>query len=381
MSLVDFRPALEGDPADDTDLRYLLRMGALQGEIRLSYEREPSYWASVGMEGPMHQMMIARIATEQKDAGRAVGMGSRSIRSLYVNGEVTPVGYLSQLRVDSDYAWGVALPRALTKGWRFIRQLHQDGRTPYYLVSLVAGDSVAWRMMTLGLPDWPTLTAVGGLLTYGIAVQRARSVPRLTGGLRLRRATEQDRAPISECLTRNNRRRQFAPMWEAPMLGDARWTPDLSLQDFWIVERGTQVVGTLARWNQRRFKQQVVRGYSEAWLGMRPLINIAARLGLAPRLPALGEQVRLTFASHLAVDNDDPQVAAALLASVYNDAVKAGDDYLMLGLDSEHSFTRLVRRYRRVVYATQLFLATWDDEVELARQMDGRQMGAEIAVL
>jgi hypothetical protein len=300
---------------------------------------------------------------------------------LYVNGEVRPVGYMSQLRVDHDFAWGVALPKVLAQGWRYFRQLHADGHTPYYVVSLVAGGGAGWRMMTMGLPEWPTLHAVGGLLTYSLSVRRVRSVPRLSGGTALRRGQEGDRSAIAECLARNGRRRQFSTVWEADALGNPQVTPDLSLENFWIAERGSQVLGTVARWNQQRFKQTVVRGYDDQWLMARPYINFAARFGLAPRLPAIGEQIRHSFASHFAVDDDDPQIGAALLCAAYNDAVKAGDDYLMVGLDMEHPFTLLARRYRRVVYATQLFLAAWGDEVALTRQVDGRQMGAEIAVL
>jgi hypothetical protein len=373
MPILDCRLAVEDD---DADLRRLLRESALPGEIALSYEREPSYWAASGIDGPFRQTLIFRAGE-----GRVVGMGSRSVRTLYVNGAAQPVGYMSQMRVDSQYAWGMALPRALAQGWRFFCQLHQDARTPYYLVSLVAGDSVAWRMMTLGLPNWPTLHPVGGLLTYGMSVRRARAVPRVAGGMALRRATEADRSAIAECLARNGPRRQFSPVWQASELGDPMATPGLAMQDFWIVERGSDVVGAVARWNQRDFKQQRVRGYDERLLIARPYVNLAAKLGLAPRLPAVGEQVRLSFASHFVVDNDDPQVASALLAAVYNDAVSAGNDYLMLGLDSEHPFTRLARRYRRVVYATQLFLAAWDDEIEAARQVQPGQVGAEIALL
>jgi hypothetical protein len=308
-------------------------------------------------------------------------MGSRSTRTLYVNDEPARVGYMSQMRVDPGFAWGAALPKVLAQGWRFFRQLHTDGLTPYYLVSLVAGKSVGYRMMTLGLPEWPTLQAAGGLLTYAINVRRARALPRLGNGMTLRQARADDRAAIAECLARNGRRRQFTPLWEETALDDPVLTPDLTLGDFWVVERGSQVVGTLARWNQQYFKQSVVRGYDEPWGSMRSYINLAARVGFAPHMPALGDQVRHAFASHLAVDNDDPQVAAALLAAVYNSAVTAGDDYLMLGLDMNHPLGRLLRRYRRVVYATQLFLAAWGDEVELTRKLDGRQMGAEIAVL
>jgi hypothetical protein len=374
MPPFNFRLAVAGDAQDDAALRHLLRVNALPGEIRLSYEREPSYWAGTGLEGPTHQTMIV-----QDGAGRAVGMGSRAVRHLYVNGEAQAVGYLSQMRVDPTYAWGIALPRALTAGWRFMCELHGDGRTPYYLVSLVAGESVAFRMMTLGLPDWPKLRAVGGLLTYALSVRRVRALPHLGGGMQLRRAQSDDRAAIAACLMRNGHRRHFTPVWEADELGDPAHTPDLLLENFWVVEHGAQVVGTVARWDQSRFKQQRVAGYDERWLGVRRWVNWAARLGLAPHLPAVGERIRLAFASHLAVDNDDLQVGAALLTAVYNDAVGAGDAYLMVGLDSEHPLTKTVRRYRRLVYATQLFVATWGDEQPPT--LNGRQMGADIAIL
>lgn len=374
MPLVHFKLA-SGD-ADDADLRRLLRANVMPGEIYLSYEREPSFWAARDLEGPLHQTMIARTPD-----GRAVGMGSRSVRTLFVNGEPNAVGYLSQMRVDPDFAWGIALPKVLAQGWRFFRSLHQDNRAPYYLVSLVAGDTVASRMMTLGLSGWPKLYAVGGLLTFGINVRGTRSVPRLPNGMILRRAHDADRAAIADCLARNGRRRQFTPVWEASELGDPAMTPGLTLHDFWVVEQGSRIVGTLARWNQQGFKQSVVRGYHDPWRQSRTTINLLARLGLAPYLPAVGETIRHSFASHLAVDNDDPTVGAALLAATYNSAVAAGDNYLMLGLDTEHPFAKVVRRYRRVVYATQLSVATWGDVEAFADRLDGRQMGAEIAVL
>jgi hypothetical protein len=376
MPLVDFRLAVEGDARDDADLRRLLRENPLPGELHLSYEREPSFWAGAGIEGPLRQTMIVRTVD-----GRVVGMGSRSVRLLYVNGEAQPVGYMSQMRVDPNFAWGIALPKVLALGWRFFRQLHEDRCTPYYLVSLVAGESVGRRMMTLGLREWPKLHAAGGLLTYALSLWRARPNPRLATGMILRRGREDDRAAIAECLSRNQKRRQFAPVWQATELGDPQVTPALHIEDFWLVEQSSRVVGTLARWNQQPFKQQVVRGYDELWLRLRLYVNLAARFGLAPRLPAIGEAVRSSFASHLAVDDDNPEVAAALLAAVHNSALEAGDDYLLLGLDTNHPFTRLARSFRRVVYATQLFLAAWGEEEELTRQLDGRQMGAEIALL
>src|SRR5687767_3794290 len=118
MALVEFKLAVA---ADDADLRHLLRVNPLPGEISLSYEREPSFFAAAGIDGPFHQTMIVR-----SQEGRAVGMGSRTLRQLYVNGQPTWVGYMSQMRVDPTFAWGAALPKVLAQGWRFYRQLHQE---------------------------------------------------------------------------------------------------------------------------------------------------------------------------------------------------------------------------------------------------------------
>jgi hypothetical protein len=373
MPLVEFELATT---ADDADLRRLLRVNPLPGEICLSYEREPSYWAASVLDGPLHQTLVAR-----SQDGCVVGMGSRSVRELYVNGKPSAVGYMSQMRVDPNFAWGAALPKVLAQGWRFYRQLHQDRRTPYYLASLVTGDSVAWRMMNAGLPDWPTLNPVGNLRTYALHMRRARPLPRLAHGLCLRRATPEDAHTIANCLARNHSRHQFAPVWSPESLVALTQLTDLDWRDFWLVERDAQVVGTLARWNQRRLKQSVVRGYAGVLRWAWPWVNLTARVGVAPRLPSIGEQVRHAFASHLAVDNDDADVATALLAAVYNDAVAAGDNYLMLGLDSNHSLGGIVRPYRHVVYATQLCLATWGADVEMARQVEDRQVGVEIALL
>src|SRR5687768_11598369 len=130
MPLVEFRLATA---EDDADLRHLLRVNSLPGEIHLSYEREPSYWAAAGIEGPIHKTMIVR-----SKEGRAVGMGSRSVRLLFVNGEPTEVGYMSQMRVDPTFAWGASLPKVLIQGWRFYRQMQEDAPTAFDLVSLVA---------------------------------------------------------------------------------------------------------------------------------------------------------------------------------------------------------------------------------------------------
>ena len=78
-------------PADDESLRRLLRENPIPGSISLSFEREPCYFDAAVVEGPFHQTIVAR----EVDTGEIIAFGNRSIRPLYVNGEVREIGYMS----------------------------------------------------------------------------------------------------------------------------------------------------------------------------------------------------------------------------------------------------------------------------------------------
>ena len=370
-------PPVEFDlatPADDAAIGALLRTTALPGAIRLAYARDPSYFAGAGIEGPFHQVMVGR-----DPAGRIVGMGSRAVRELYVGGRALPVGYMSHLRVAPDVEWGAGLPKVLARGWRFYRALHADGRAPYYLISLVAGESPARRLFCAGLRDWPTLTPVGSLVTYSIAARRV-TPPRLPSGVGLRRATPDDLPAIAACLARNGPRRTFTPVWTCDTLCRPDTTPGLLPHHFWLAVQGDRIVGCLARWDQQPWKQTVVQGYAPLLGRLRPWVNLAARVGLAPRLPPVGGTLRHSFAALWAVDDDDAAVGAGLLAAVIADAAAAGDDYLMVGLDPSHPLGPVVTRYRHVPYRTEIHLATWGTDPGLPAGAVG-QIGPEIAVL
>ena len=110
--------------------------------------------------------------------------------------------------------------------------------------------------------------------------------------------------------------------------------------------------------------------------------NLVAPLGGWPSLPPPNTPFRFCYASHLAVDDDNTQVFAALLRSLYNQAAGAGYDYFMIGLSEDNPLRAVVTRtYPRVTYTSQLYLVAWPDGAEAVGQVDGRVPGPEIAVM
>jgi hypothetical protein len=345
-----------------------LRENPLPGRVSLSYEREPCYFAASALEGPFHQTIVARAP----GTGEVLACANRSARLRFVNGEPRPVGYMSQLRFHPRIRKGMGLARLLSRAFALFRALHEDGRAPFYLVSVVAGNDPARRLLTGGLPGFPRLRALGRLETRAIHLGRLRRPLPLPRGLRLEPGSEERLPALLDCLDRNGRRRQLAPCWTAEAL---EAMPGLSAADFCLALDGERVVGCLAAWDQSAVKQLVVRGYSGALAAWRPLLNLLVRL------PAPGTRLRSCYASHRAIDDDDPAIFAALLRAVYNRAVRQGQHYLTIGLGEGDPLRSVLAGHRATTYLSGLYLAAWEDGEAAAFQVDGRPPDPEIAVL
>jgi hypothetical protein len=370
MSRLSFELAA---PDDDADLRRLLRENPIAGSISLSFEREPCYFDAAVVEGPFHQTIVAR----ESDSGHVIAFGNRSVRPLFVNGQVQDIGYMSQLRVNPKYGKGLYLARGLAGGFQKYHELHQDGRAPFYLMSVIEDNLAARRLLTSGLPEYPHAREYVRMFTYAIyPLRRKRELP-LPASMRIVRGAEEHATAIVDCINRNNARKQFAPHWTC----DSLFFSNLSPADFFLAFDGDHLVGCLACWDQGSFKQTVVRGYSGPLKRWRKLLNAFSRFGVAPYLPEPNTPLRYSHASHIAVDDDDQVVFEALLRAIYNYNHEQKYDYFMLGLAESHPFRTTVETYHPLTYNSQIYLVDWNDAGELLENIDQRIPGLEIAVL
>jgi len=364
--------------ADDPALRRMLRENPMPGSISLTYEREPDYFIAARMEGTLSQTIV-----QVDDAtGEFLGMGTRIIRPMNLNGEIQNVGYMSHLRADLNRPWGLALARQLSRAFGKFHELHADSRAPFYLMSIIADNLPARRLLTSGLPSLPHAREYARMYTYAISPRRVKSELQLPNGMQLQGGTSAHSDEIIACLQRNAAKRQFAPAWTSTNLFSPTESPNLHPEDFLMMVNGSRVVGCLALWDQTPFKQTIARGYS-GWMARgRPFINLLARFIDLPYLPAAGAPIPFCFASHLAIDDDDPRVFACLLRAAYNATFRRGFNYFMLGLAEANPLRPLItRKYLHITYVSQIYLMAWDDGVEDVARVDRRVPGLEIAVL
>ena len=422
---------------DDAALRRLLRENPMGGDVRLSLEREPSYFAAAAIEGPAHRTIVA------VEGGRVVCAGSVSARLRYVNGRPTWVGYLGGLRLDAGCRNRMSIVRG---GYAVFRRLHEDGAfvgpavpaaatagagvsggssptagtagatnapsaatnafaaadtsalrghtSPnLYFTSIAADNLPARRLLERGLPGMPTYRFVGEMVTLVIRRRQNGDFYKPTAkvrgrlgkaGLSLQYGNDPLVADLVELLNENGAGYQFSPVWTAEDLATPGRCPGLAPDDFRLVRSadGT-AVACAAFWDQRESKQTVVRGYAPRLGRLRLFLNVGLAIAGRPTLPRVGRPISHAYVSHLASGASRPDVVEQLIWLLHGPADTRGVDYLTLGLDArDPQLPHLRRVYRPREYRSRLYAVHWDDAgADLARGLDGRLLAPEVALL
>jgi len=359
---------------NEWEVRRLLRETPVPGWITLTYEREPDYLLGATLEGHVQQTVLARLGED----GTLVGTFGRSERAAFVNGDVRTLGYLGLLRMHERFR---GRTRYLREGYEACRRfLHDSSRTPYYVTSIIESNTTARRVLEAGLPGLPTYRPWQGFSTLALP---SRSWPaRAPAGVAVVQGSADRRAEVAACLQRNYARYSLAPLWSEEDLASPERCRGLRPEDFVLAVRADRVVGCLAVWDQRAFKQHVVRGYSSRVERWRRPINLAARVSLLPRLPDVGRPLDEASLSHAAVDGDDAAILLALVSAALGMARARGLDFVTLGLSERNPMLAAVKaRFRHLEYRSMLYLVHWEDGRAAAAALDDRPAHLEAATL
>ena len=361
-------------PANEPDLRKLLRDTPVSGDIRLALEREPNALEAAAVSGDEYQLFLG-----YADSGRTVlGAGARFELDAYINGRPQRIGYLGELRV----AGGLRQRRnMLLEGYKALRRQHEAGSAPFYLTTIIATNTAARRLLEAGLGDMPAYRPLETMITFTIPARRgARG--RFRSSSRPTAATEDQLPDIVARLAEHGREFQFYPVWTESTMRSEKRCRALSAQDFVVCRTGDRLAGCLALWDQRSFKQTVITGYAEGLNRLRPVFNLCAPLLGRPRLPSPGSRLESAFLSHVACEADDGDTMEAMIRHACRQALERGLDYVMTAFAETHPLTAVIRdRFPCHSYASIVYVVYWEDGRVLAESLDGRVTHPEVAIL
>jgi hypothetical protein len=352
--------------SDDDALKAALRYNAMDSWVRLSLEREPSYFDGAALMGQSHTV----IACDKHQPEAMVGMYSCAFLPVHINGLAARLGYLGCLRVTPQYRHKI---RILKGGFNSMPVLIPElGSLPFWFTSIASENVLARRVLETGLKGMPVYQAVGEVETLAINTQQGR-----LSGL-LQQATPDDIPALVAFFNQQAARYQFAPVLTEQWLLELSGDNGLCLADFWLLKDETQLHACLAIWDQRSFKQTVARGYRLPISSLRGVYNVFAGITGRVQLPAVGKKLEQVFLAFVAVDNLTDRVAVVRegLARAHDRGAKVA----VLGLSVVNPLTALLKQsLKPSVYRTLIETVSLSEGITPA--LDGRPPQPEVAVL
>lgn len=320
---------------DAADVLRLLREVPVGGGWRLGFEREPDPFAD-RLPPVRHAFVLAR----DRASGQAIGLCERAVRWGWLDGERRLLPYIGALRIAPSHRHRLSV---LKGGFAMLRDgVARGDEHPHALTSIAPDNAPALRLLTAGVRGLPRYDPVGDYATLMLR-PRGRALP---DGVS--RARPEDAPELDAFLAARLSARAFAPCWGAADIG---W-PLL------LLRRAGAIAGCAGIWDQRGFRQVVVRGAPRGLAGLRPLANCIAPLLRLPALPRLGAVIPQGFLSpFLLADDADRAGFSALLRGALATARALGLGVLTMGLAWDHPWRAWVKH--AVPYRTRLFLAHW----------------------
>jgi hypothetical protein len=322
---------------DDASISDLLAQSELPGWIRLSYR------TTLGAHGMLHPRAVSQTLVARGES--LAGMVTRSTFPGFFGGHAQDLSYLGHFRVAPFARRRLKLLR------QAFDSFHDRFGAGWSFASLVDDNNPAKRLLTSGLPGYPRFAPVGQFQTVVL-----RSLKPAKMAI-VRTALPEDMPQVAafhRALVRS-----LAPVLSAEDLAQGRW-PGLAPHDFLIAERAGRLVGFVALWDQRRFRQMRVTGYRRPLSAFRGVANLLGPLTGFPHLPNVGNDLALGYLSFLSVLPGDHDTALRLVEAARRLAGARGLQSVALGLGADDPLL-LRLRLRAATYGSCIYTVSWQD--------------------
>jgi hypothetical protein len=350
--------------ADESEIRRLLHENPMRGRISLSLEREPDYFSDAQVPGEAKQTILAH------ENGCLACMGTCTVRERFVNGRPMRVGYLGGLRLDSAFQGRFDIVR---RGYAFFKEVQSSNPADFYFTSIAAGNERARGFLERGLPGMPKYEFMGEFISVVIRTARA-SVPRSS-------LQSHARVSVQSVLRINehNVHYQLSPSWS---VDEVEHLYTLGLEGTVALGARDHIHASAALWDQRNYKQTVIRGYSPALAFIRPAANIAAWIFGQPSLPRPDTILASAFITQLVAEPGNSAPLTELIDLLRRTVARREIEFLTIGFASNDPRLEVVRsKFRHREYQTRLYLVRWPEFGGPASELDDRVLAPEVALL
>ena len=340
MSAYIIEPAI----ANDNEALCALCSIPMKGNISLSFERVPNFFAGSAIQCEKTEVYVCR----RKDDRHIYGVFSVGKRRVFYQNKVHYMRYFSDLRIHPN----VQGTRLLYQITRYI--------TDHNLLEDSFAQTIVFADNTLMLKLIDSLNQRAGKLSIfkyypagnynSYMVKFSRFKVQNHGDVPIRKANEKDIESMNEFIKTNGSTKNFFPFYDFSHL-DTPYYKGLTIDKFYLATTNEEIIGIAGVWDQKAIKQTKIHGYSKLYSSVRPLVNLSGFITGGLKLPPAGTTLNYLAIHAVIVKDNDPIILKKLLQTVSNDFAKSGYDYFLMGFDAKDQLNNVLSifRYKRMI--------------------------------
>jgi len=354
MSRFVFEPAR---PGDSDEILEIMEQGFYPGNISLLYTRRDNAYESLMKEGEDVFITLCRDTAENKIAA----FGTGAVRTIYVNREPTPIGYLFGLKARPDYR---GYYRFLHNGYAYFHRVVKDKNIPFFLMTILEGNTYAVKLLEKKRAIMPDHHYLGDYEVYSFKTGlKCKTIP----GFRFRPCEMEDIPAVVRFLEREGKTHQFFPVVKAQWLaGESR--NDISYRDFRLLtDDRDRIVACGAMWDQGKYKQYIVKGYSGILKMTVPFSFVLPLFGYPDMLAKPGTVLNFFTLSFWAVKDND----AAIFNYFLQNMSRCGrHPFFIVGIHERNSLKKVLTKLPHFRYKSRVYLVDWDKSGDRPRTLE-----------
>jgi len=355
--------------SDDKDLRKLMKEITIPGNFQISYQREPSFFDALAVEGYYSHVVVARKTVNNE----IIGLGVRSVKQLYINGIEKKIGYLSSLRLSENYRNGFLI----AKGYKLFYQLHCKDKVDFYLSTIINDNTAAINILTKPGSILPNYYDFGQYRSSAIVLNQKIRNNKI--GIIIRRGKPDDLSAIITFLNSEGKKKQFFPAYKITDFSDNGLLKNLNPENILLAFSGKELVGVIAAWDQNSFRQSVMTDYSKKIVAARSLYNLFSPILRLPKIPRKGGELNYFYAGLICIKNNDCEIFSLLLNRIMEEN-KSKYSFLMIGMHEKDLLLKEVVKLKSIKYLSRMYIVS-HEKYDFKEMLDSKIPYLELGAL
>lgn len=319
-------PMRRATPEDNAALLELFGAVPMQGELVLSTQRSPDYFALFELQRGTTEVWV------HEEGSQLDGMGAIHVREGWLEGQPCRVGYLGDLRAR----FSARRTRGLARFYGpILEETAERHGVSAFLTAVMTTNSAALQALVrrkasrAAQPHYALLRRFSAVSVQFVLRRKPRP-----SAYMVRRATPEDVPAMATLLDADHRARPFGYRYDLGELEHrlTRWTGMTVERSYLAFDRDGRLVGCTSVWDPAAVKRYRVLAYRGGMRWVRLGFDAMAAVVGAPRLPAPGQDFRYFYLCNTSIVGEDPAIFRALLEHVYADHYGQGFHFFTLYL-------------------------------------------------